>query len=204
MYSLSREGSVSIFFVPFSFESKKVRDSKVCAACPEFSKQPLHAGRAAIKYPPNPGPLLNPTHTCEYAPRLPMFVQILQHILFYRRSRFSLSAVLGKMFGRNGKESEHRTAFAFCHAIACPSFFSAVPDSYMAMTVQQDEAFLLYCPWCTAQTHIGITYRFSHLIISAFPVSVRSMRSFIFHSYCLYGLEDWDGVFIRKWVRERK
>ena len=54
-----------VFFVPFLrfsllMRNKEVRNSKVCAACPEFFKQPLYAGRAAVKSPPNLGPLLNP------------------------------------------------------------------------------------------------------------------------------------------------
>ncbi len=66
-------------YITFSlpFESKKVRDSKVCAACPEFSKQPLHAGRAAVKYPLIQDTFLNPIHTCEYAPRISMSARIL-------------------------------------------------------------------------------------------------------------------------------
>ena len=37
-------------YITFSlfFESKKVRDSKLCAACSEFSRQPLHAAPAAV------------------------------------------------------------------------------------------------------------------------------------------------------------
>ena len=80
------------------------------------------------------------------------------------------------------------------------SSLSAEPDKDYTIIMQQDKVFLLYCPWCTTQAHIGITYLFSHLIISVFPVSLSGMRSFIFHPYCLYGPKDWLDV----WVREAK
>ena len=64
MYSLSQGGSVLNIFVSFRpfFQSKRVRDSKLCTAYPEFSKQPLHAGHAVITTSSN-SVHLNPKQT---------------------------------------------------------------------------------------------------------------------------------------------
>ena len=63
-YSLSQGGSVLNIFVSFRpfFQSKRVRDSKLCTAYPEFSKQPLHAGHAVITTSSN-SVHLNPKQT---------------------------------------------------------------------------------------------------------------------------------------------
>ncbi len=118
------------------------------------------------------------------------------------RSRFLYPLCLGKMFGRNGNKRvsiEQLLHFVMLWHVLL-SFLLIWIVIFHCLCSRTGVSILLYCLWCTAQAYIGITYLFSHLIISAFPVSVRGMRSVISFLYCLYDLEDWLGAFIRKWV----